>query len=650
MDVSAPPVYDPSIMRHFLLEHSYNDIVIHQEGTSIGIARFMLETLRKMWEKGELCDYTIQVEDKEFKVHKLVMAAFSDYFRRMFSGSLRESSENFIELKGVSAAGLEPVIKLIYEGETLAVTEDNIVDVLSTASFLHIPIVIHLCVEHIADMIDCDNCIDVLNLAFMYSLQGPEIALDKKAVACIQANWKKIMKDGHITRLSHDALNFLISQTVIGVSDFELFNAIKTWIEYHFPDEVTSDKQKDEIYETLKLLHFPLMGYKELEKIIETCPFMLSDARCCQLVAEAQVYQSQPIHKRIITDSPRTNIRNEPCVVSLSGFLVDDTSDLPTDALSHESFAYIDGSQQWVRLPDSEYSFGRGGHTVVNNFLIICGGCGSGSLSGDECYVYDPRFGKWSSLAPLNCVRQNFSLVFCAGHLYAIGGTCNDTIEQYDFDTDSWTLYDHMDTMLWDHSACEYNGTIYISGGREGFGEESDRMRCYDPVSKSWSEKAAMLSPTAGHTMLTRLNYYHQADTRTPDELIFVFNVANDDISHWGSVTRYNPETNQWMIYNLWQMPGRSQICTIEDRVYYINGRAKASRLVGPTDEDDIDEFGQVTGVCVCLAGTIETGRYQTQLRLDPYPRRFIDSPTCCTLSLPPDVIALASPVCSDER
>ena len=637
-------IYDSLLMRRYLMEDGFTDLHIYEKGTTIGMSHFLLDSLRTMWQRKELFDYTIKVGEKEFHVHKIVLAAFSDYFRRMFCGSLKESEQDSIHLKGVSAAGLEPILKLIYEGEHLDVTEENVVDTLNAASFLQMPIVMHLCVHAMKTMVDADNCIDILNLTFMYSLHGPDIGLIEKVMVCLQSNWKQVLEEGHIIRLCHDALNYVLSQTTIAVSYYELFRAIMKWVAHHMPEEKATDAQRDKLYETLQLIHFPLMTDTELTEILETCPFILSDARCCQLVAEAQIYKSKPINQQIVSSSPRTTVNNDPCVFAFCGNIVDENTDLPTNVLSHESFAYVEKTCEWQRLPLTEFTFTRAGVTVVNNFLIVCGGYGSRSTVGDECYVYDPRVSKWSSLAPMNCVRQNFSLVHCSGKLYAIGGTCNDTVECYDFETDKWSLHDHMDTMLWDQSACEYDDEIYVSGGLEGFGNATDRLRKYNPETKTWEEKAQMLSSAFGHTMITRINYYQEGGSSV-DKYLFVFNASADDMSHWGSVTRYNPETNQWALYNLWVMPGKAQIVPMSDKVYYINGEAKASRVIGPTDEDDIDDDGIVSGVCVCLEGTIETSRYQTHERIPRYPKRMVYNPLCCALTFPADILATASPV-----
>lgn len=65
------------------------------------------------------------------------MAACSDYFRVMLTGFMRESREEFVELKGVTAGGLTVVVDFAYTGR-LELTTENVEEVLSAASHLQV--------------------------------------------------------------------------------------------------------------------------------------------------------------------------------------------------------------------------------------------------------------------------------------------------------------------------------------------------------------------------------------------------------------------------------------------------------------------------------------------------------------------------------
>ena len=56
-----------------------------------------------MRKQGVLCDFKIKADDgEEFPVHRIIMAASSEYFRAMMMGNMEESHSGHCTLKGVS--------------------------------------------------------------------------------------------------------------------------------------------------------------------------------------------------------------------------------------------------------------------------------------------------------------------------------------------------------------------------------------------------------------------------------------------------------------------------------------------------------------------------------------------------------------------
>uniref|UniRef100_A0A8C8YFA8 Kelch like family member 26 n=1 Tax=Prolemur simus TaxID=1328070 RepID=A0A8C8YFA8_PROSS len=82
-----------------------------------GHSTSLLQGLATLRAQGQLLDVVLTVSREAFHAHKVVLAACSDYFRAMFTGGMREASQDVIELKGVSARGLRHIIDFAYSAE-----------------------------------------------------------------------------------------------------------------------------------------------------------------------------------------------------------------------------------------------------------------------------------------------------------------------------------------------------------------------------------------------------------------------------------------------------------------------------------------------------------------------------------------------------
>ncbi|CAI5783100.1 finger and BTB domain-containing 17 isoform X1 [Podarcis lilfordi] len=99
----------------------------------------VLEQLNQQRQLGLLCDCTFVVDGIDFKAHKAVLAACSEYFRMLFV-----DQKDVVHLDISNAAGLEQVLEFMYTSK-LNLSLENVEDVLAVAGFLQMQEIISAC-------------------------------------------------------------------------------------------------------------------------------------------------------------------------------------------------------------------------------------------------------------------------------------------------------------------------------------------------------------------------------------------------------------------------------------------------------------------------------------------------------------------------
>ena len=85
----------------------------------------MRVVLEEMRQTRELCDITLVAGNVEIPAHKLVLAATSHYFRRMFIIELKEKNFLKITIQDVNPEILTLLVEYSYTSK-LMITQDNV--------------------------------------------------------------------------------------------------------------------------------------------------------------------------------------------------------------------------------------------------------------------------------------------------------------------------------------------------------------------------------------------------------------------------------------------------------------------------------------------------------------------------------------------
>ncbi|XP_031222199.1 zinc finger and BTB domain-containing protein 7A-like [Mastomys coucha] len=133
----------------------------------------ILSGLNEQRTQGLLCDVVLLVEGREFPAHRSVLAACSQYFKKLFTSGPVANQQNVYKIDFVNAEALKALMDFAYTA-TLTVSTANVGNILRAARLLEIQAVSHVCsdllerqilaADDVGDAGQSDGTIDQRNL------------------------------------------------------------------------------------------------------------------------------------------------------------------------------------------------------------------------------------------------------------------------------------------------------------------------------------------------------------------------------------------------------------------------------------------------------------------------------------------------------
>lgn len=457
-------------------------------------------------------------------MHKSLLAATSDYFHVMFLGMMAESRQDAVDLKGVTASGLQQVLDFLYSGQ-LALQYDNLADVINTADHLQVDSALVVCSRYIIAQLTFTNAEEFLAIADTYSLT---MVLSHWEDMIFQ-NFSEFSQCDVCLKLDADKMaNLLTSDRLKISSEYKLLKCLSKWFLYD-PMRYSTGSEK-----ILAHIRFPLMSKQELASLRD-CDIIMKCPHSTRLVDVGNRYhvtsRAQPLINELST------IRSEKS----SLVLVHGTSHMPLQIT-----AYNSQSKQFYRLFSDVNGSRDCRVVVVDNFMYICRimDCGGGTLMS-ALFRFDPRHLTKQDLNPMRTLRLDFAMLAHRQHLYVFGGsterfTILDCVECYNTATDEWQVLSELPSATHSLAAVVSMDLIYLSGGVSGRDRQSmNTFVCYDPVARSWDQQPGFFYARRLHDMVAHNdNIYIFGGIPKPGVLM------NGNIP----IERFSHKTNQWTI------------------------------------------------------------------------------------------------------
>lgn len=375
---------------------------------------FLIKRIGQMRFHSILTDIVLNVEGREFRAHKNVLAASSDYFMAMFNGQMAVVSDS-VTIQDISADAMELLLNYMYTGE-IDITEDNVEDVFCGSCLLLLESITQACCQFIEERLTLGNCWDIRTLADKFNCRDMLNTVNR----FIHQTFKDVVNGDEFPLLPSSEVGKLLGDDdIVVTSEEQVFEALVKWINHD------RDGRKFEFPTLLKHVRLTLIKPEYFEENIASYSLVLEIPEAHEIVTVTRNFLSGSEDATenesalfTIPESwkhPRRCLRFVEVVVTVGG-----------GALCN---FFDEKDNTWVPLSPPVTRHCPGMETLDNNIFIVGGS--KQWKRYNRCEKYEPERNEWSLIAPMKIGRSNIGLVALNGCLYAIGGYDGNMVVRY---------------------------------------------------------------------------------------------------------------------------------------------------------------------------------------------------------------------------
>ncbi|KAM9342471.1 kelch-like protein 10 [Pholidichthys leucotaenia] len=506
--------------------------------------------------EGKLCDAVIRIENIEFKIHMIILADVSPYFRALF---LRWalSEQKVFNIPGISSPIMELILEYAYTG-LVSVTVKNMQELMLAADQLEVMDILQICWNFIENELAPKNCIGVWQ--FTNVIFCPEMRY--KACRYITDHFVDVISSEEFLQLSVEELEDILGRDELCVKqENSVYEAAIKWM-LHMPE-----KREEHAVRLLSKVRLELMTESYIRLNVLSQDLICNNHECRSLVCEAlQTGICSPFRRPRLPNAILLAIGGWSGPNPINGFEAYDfqanqwkdvTNPLECPRAYHgavflNGFVYcvggvgrdeyfnsvcrVDlGTRMWEEMAPMHSCRRSVSVTVLNECIFALGGFnGHMRLNSAECYR--PKSNQWSFIAPMHKRRSDASCTTLHHRIYICGGfdgrECLQTAESYNPETNEWTMIAPMANLRSGIGVIAYQDHVYAIGGFNG-NIRLNSAEAYNPFTNSWHAVPSMSTPRS-HFGLEVIN----------DSIFVVGGFSNDTTIF--DVEFYDAVTNEW--------------------------------------------------------------------------------------------------------
>ncbi|XP_030585177.1 kelch repeat and BTB domain-containing protein 12 [Archocentrus centrarchus] len=469
----------------------------------------LLEQLKKMREVEHLTDVVLVAEGISFPCHRVVLSAFSPYFRVMFTCGLRECNNREIFLRDTPADSLALLLNYMYCSD-LPLTNANVQGISIAAFLLQMDDVFTRCQLHMMENMDASNCLGVYY--FARDLGAEELA--DQAQRFLRQHFVQVCQNEEVVELEAHQLVKLLSSDDLNVSREEtILDVVLRWVKHS--SLLDGEVRVRHLPELLRKVRLPLINPDYLREAIKRNTALLADAECLEIVNEA--LEATALHP---SAAPRKlKLRYGMETTDLLLCIGNDGSGIRSryGNYAERSFCYAPSTGRTYYITSPRYGEALGyvcaGVVTERNDIIVAGEASARRMARQkdisvEIYRYKVEAqGTWEHLTSAE-YRDSYALGSVGDTLYLLGGQMKlknqllitNCVERWSLQGGPWRSAAPLPMPLACHSVVRMKDRLYVMGGRTPqsyrMDEEPDclsnRLLEYDPNTNKWTELSPM--------------------------------------------------------------------------------------------------------------------------------------------------------------
>nr|XP_039256475.1 kelch-like protein 2 [Styela clava] len=208
----------------------------------------VLTSFNELKQSDCICNFTIQVGDKSFKVHRDLLGAVSKYFKGMFSSNMVEARNGFVIMKDICADAVGQCVDFMYTGEANPSME-SVENTLYASHLMQLDVLSSICFNFMENNLSVQHCLLVGRLARLYD----RTELETIAERFIVDNFESLILGEDFLHLSKEELVFYLQK--LDKKHEVVWHGVRRWI---------SNKGEKIGSELMETLHFGEFPYKFL--------------------------------------------------------------------------------------------------------------------------------------------------------------------------------------------------------------------------------------------------------------------------------------------------------------------------------------------------------------------------------------------------